>query len=245
MARKNVIINQEEVSDNFLLNEENQIDDLMPSEQVEIKISDPDAPYVYIKKSILGYYCVFPKMLKEEDFNNLGTTYEDFKEDKWVLLSKEQVQFHNENPSASIKEVLDMKRNTVPEPTYEEQLQRAKSNKLMELNNYDNSSAINEFVINEELRTWFTPEQRANYKNSIDSAKLLNIESLQLLVDNNLLEIPTYKAEKLLAMIQLYADTCYIVTKQHEQRISQLETLQEVEEYDFTAGYPEKLNFEI
>lgn len=244
---KRANINQEEVQDNFVVQEEHPIDDLMPTEEVEVEIPDPDAPYTYLKKSVPGYYVEMPKKLKEEQFNNLGESLEDFHADKWVLLSKEQVQFHIDNPTASIKEVFDMelRNETYKELSEEELLLRAKQEKLHELDIYDNSSEVNEFTINGETKAWFTPDQRANYKNSIDSAKLLNVGTLQLLIDKQVIELSTDKAAQILAMIQLYADSCYIVTKQHENAIQALETVEEVEAYDFTQGYPDKLNFDL
>lgn len=243
---KKVTINQEEVKDSFLLQEENLVDNLIPTEEEEIEISN-NAPFIYIKKNVPGYYVEMPNKLDEEQFDNIGETLSDFDSGKWVLLSKEQVKFREDNPNASIKEVFDMelKNETYIEPSEEELLRNAKDEKIHQLNLYDNSSDVNEFSINEEIKTWFTPEQRANYKNSIDSAKLLGVNNLQLFINNDIVDITTDKAAQLLAMIQLYADTCYIVTKQHENAINVLDSVEDVESYDYTTGYPQKLNFEL
>lgn len=48
-----------------------------------------------------------------------------------------------------------------------------------------------------------------------------------------------------LAQIQLYADRCYIVTETHKSNVNALKTIEEVDNYDITSGYPEKLNFNI
>lgn len=199
---------------------------------------------IYIKRNISGYYVEFVQPLNQEYFE-IGCTYEDFIAGKWIPLTYDQIEFHEDNPKASIKEVIDMQLTSVPESTKEELLQQAKYRKLSELHNYDNSSAVNEFSINGQLKTWFIPSERSNYKNSIDSAKLLGINKLQFLVDETIIEIPTTNAAQLLARIQLYADTCYVVTKQHEAAINTLKTVEEVEDYDFTVDYPEKLNFEL
>lgn len=199
--------------------------------------------YNYINKQIkLKKYASFEEPLKEEQYN-IGSTYEDYLAGKWILLTDEQVEFANMYPRASIKEILDCKLTEVP--VYERTLEDAKQEMLNTIYNYDNSSAVNEFTINDELRTWFTPEQRANYKNSIDSADLLDIETLQLLVNGQVLQLPTQKAAQLLAMIQLYADACYMVTEQHKAAVSALNSIEEVDNYDYKVGYPKKLNFEL
>lgn len=199
---------------------------------------------IYLKKNVRGHYVEFAKPLNEAVFK-IGSTYEDFLFQKWIPLSEEQVQFHLDNPRASVKEVIDMKLTPISEPTIEELIQTARQNKLQELDRYDGSSEVNEFTINGQLKAWFTPNERANYKNSIDSASLLGIENLQLLVDKSLIELPTKKAAQLLATIQLYADACYMVTEQHKAAINALENLTEIEDYDFTVGYPKKLDFEL
>lgn len=200
----------------------------------------------YIRKNIKGYYVDFPEEIDAEYWEGqIGETYEDFLDNKWILLSDEQVQFHEDNPDASVKEVIEMQLIPIPEPSIENQIIRARQKKISKLHQYDNSSEVNEFSINGELKTWFTPSERSNYKNSIDSAKLLGISNLTLLVNGIIIELPASKAEQLLAMIQLYADACYMVTKQHEGAIQALQNIVEIEEYDYTVGYPEKLNFEL
>lgn len=52
-------------------------------------------------------------------------------------------------------------------------------------------------------------------------------------------------AEKMLAAIQLYADACFLATKQHELIINNMTEIEDVDNYDFTVGYPEKLNFNV
>lgn len=131
------------------------------------------------------------------------------------------------------------------EPTEEELLEKAKEEKINEIDIRDNSSEINNFKVNEVLNAWFTPQERSNFRNSVDAAKLLNINTVSVFIGNLLIEIPTLQAEQMLAAIQLYADQCYIVTKQHKLRVSNLETIQEVEDYDYTTGYPEMLNFTV
>jgi len=124
-------------------------------------------------------------------------------------------------------------------------LDYAKELKLNELKEYDASDAINGFIVNETIHAWLTPDERSNYRNSVDSAKLLGVDELQIILGGTLFNISTEMAEQALAMIQLYADNCFIVTKTHEANINNLDTIESVEAYDFTTGYPEKLHFTL
>jgi len=67
--------------------------------------------FTYIKIKVPNYYVELEDKLEEQYYNNLGTTWEDFLNNKWVLLNDEQVNFKKENPSASVKEVWNMKIN--------------------------------------------------------------------------------------------------------------------------------------
>ena len=101
------------------------------------------------------------------------------------------------------------------------------------------------FTINGVLTAWFTPAERSNYKSSIEAAKLLGQNTLAFFVEDTLLQVPTNDAEYMLAQIQLYADRCFLVTKNHKVNVMNLETIEEVEKYDYKINYPEKINFNL
>jgi hypothetical protein len=58
---------------------------------------------------------------------------------------------------------------------------------------------VNGFTINNTIEAWFTPQERSNYKSSIDAAKLLGLDTLSFYVGDTLLEISPLIAESLLA----------------------------------------------
>lgn len=198
--------------------------------------------YVYIKKSISlnGHYVDFAEPLSAQEYNNLGETWQDYLNNKWILLSDEQVAFHEQNPDASIIEVFNMQLNS----PYERTLDDAKHEKLEQIREYDSSDNVNAVLIN-GTKAWFTPDERSNYRNSIDAAKLVGIESLSMYVGNIAVTLSTQQAELMLAQIQLYADQCYMVTKGHKVNVEALTTIEEVDAYDYKAGYPQMLNFNI
>lgn len=195
--------------------------------------------YVYIKLSIAGHFVEFAEPLKAEEYNNLGSTYEDYLNNKWVLLSDEQVAFHEEHPTASVAEVWNMEITPVPPRT----LEQAKSEKLMQINSYDNSSEVNGFTINGEIEGWLTPSERSNYRSSIEAAKKFSVPELSFYVGDFLMTVTPEQGDYMLDQVQLYADACAIVTKQHQLEVNALTTIEEVDAFDYTAGYPQKLDF--
>ena len=136
-----------------------------------------------------------------------------------------------------------------PTPTPEQLLERAKDSKIRELEDYDQSSNVNEFIVthDEQVLTthWFEPNIRANYKNSVESAELVGLPTVSFYVGDMPITLPTQNAKLMLAQIQLYADACYIVTRQHIAAVEALTTIEAVDNYDYTQGYPNKLSFDV
>ena len=199
----------------------------------------------YIKNNYKGYYVELPEEIDQEYWaGKIGTTYQDFLDGKWVLLSPEQVAFHEEYPNASVKEVLDMQITPTPPRT----LEQAKAEKIAEIEQYNDSDNVNEFSVVKDgvtVTDWLTPEKRSNYRNSIDAANLVGLDSLSLYVGGMPVTLPTQTAELMLAQIQLYADRCFIVTETHKANVEALDTIEAVDSYDYETGYPQKLVFNL
>lgn len=170
----------------------------------------------------------------------IGSTYNDYLNGMFVPLDSDQEYFYKSHKTATIAAIWGCGKETPHVPTIED----VRSRKLHELSAYDNSTAVNEFLIN-GLGAWFTPTERTNYSSSVAAAKLLGIETLSFYVSGMKLDVPTATAELMLAAVMLYADQCFIVTKQHEAAINSLETIEAINEYNFKTGYPEKLVFTI
>jgi hypothetical protein len=84
----------------------------------------------YIRKNIKGYYIEFPEEIDAQYWEGkIGTTYEDFLNNKWIRLSDEQVAFHKEHPKANIYQVIAMELPPEPEP-YERTIEDAKQEKI-------------------------------------------------------------------------------------------------------------------
>lgn len=200
--------------------------------------------YVFPKKY---YYIKDGKMIElkgmlNPKFYNIGTTWDEYLEGSYLLLSEEQVHYYLHNPESSIYLIWHL--GVMPEPKAPT-LEVVKAMKLNALAIYDNSDNVNGFTINGFIPAWFSREERNTYTTSVNAAKLLGNDTLTFAVGDNILQVSTEKAEYMLAALQAYADACYVVTKQHELAISSFESVEEIEAYDFTQDYPEKLNFDL
>ena len=124
-----------------------------------------------------------------------------------------------------------------PEPTPEELLERAKAEKLAAIDGYDRS--ITNFIIGGR-QMWISPADRANYLNTLQGAQRLGVESVPFLG----MTIPVASGITMLDAINLYAMQTLGVTDAHKAAVEALNSVEAVEAYDNTVGYPPMLNFD-
>lgn len=124
-----------------------------------------------------------------------------------------------------------------PQP-HERTLDEAKAERLNALAVYDSSEAVNGFTLS-GTTMWIAPDERANYILTLQGAQRLGVEDVTFLGQT----IPVALALQMLDAVNLYAMQCVAVTEAHRAAINALTTIAEVDNYDFTTGYPEKLNF--
>lgn len=120
-----------------------------------------------------------------------------------------------------------------PQPT---PLEKAKSEKLAELDAYDSSEAVNGFRIGNQVM-WLEPNERANYLLTLQGALEMGVETIPFMG----FIIPTASGIQAIKAINLYAMQCVGVTAQHRANIEALTTAKKVNAYDFTQGYPEQI----
>lgn len=198
---------------------------------------------VYIKKSCPKKFVVLDQELDNNLYSDIGITFTDYELGCWVKLSNEQVKFYEKHPDASVEEVWSL--TLQEDPSINKTLNSVKEDAIKTIELYDLSTSVNGFILNNTIRTWFTVEQRLNYKQSVEAAKLLGEDSLDFLVEGMPFTVSVTNAEYMLAQIQRYADKCFIVTAQHKANINNMTSIEEIEAYDYTIGYPEMLKFEL
>ena len=120
----------------------------------------------------------------------------------------------------------------------------AKQTVLNELTAYDASSAVNSFSVNDKT-AWLDKATRVGLMNSTTIAKSLGRKTTTLWLGDTKIELDTDKAIELLSTIEMYALECYNRTAAHRQAIEELTDIADVLQYDFTTGYPKKLELRV
>lgn len=129
-----------------------------------------------------------------------------------------------------------------PEPTPEQLLQRAKSAKIAELEAYDASEAVNSFSVNGKVM-WLDAQTRQQLRISLDAMQQAGRETVTKWFDGEQYTYPIDVWYYMLAQVEVYASDALNVTEAHKAAINALTTVEDVESYDYTTGYPEKLSF--
>lgn len=131
---------------------------------------------------------------------------------------------------------------TATEPTDEEIFNNAKRDKLFEIEAYDSSSAVNEFYI-QDMPVWLDKSTRSGLMLRFNSELAMKKENTTLWYNGVSFTLPLSSAIQMLYALEVYASECYDNTQFHLANIEKLETLEEIQEYDYRVGYPEKLRF--
>ncbi|MBP3601605.1 MAG: DUF4376 domain-containing protein [Alistipes sp.] len=129
-----------------------------------------------------------------------------------------------------------------PTPTADQLLRDARNNKLQELSRYDSSPAVNEFYMNGNP-LWLDKATRVGLALRFDAEVANDLTETTLWANSVSYTLPLEMARGLLNALEMYASACYDNTQKHSANIKALVTIEEIQAYNFTTGYPEKLQF--
>lgn len=115
---------------------------------------------------------------------------------------------------------------------------------LEQIDKYDTSPSVNGFMLN-GLRVWLDKATRVGLMNSTSIAKAMGKTTTTLWFGRTKIEVNCDNAIGLLSALEMYALKCFNVTAAHKKAVAELNTVEEVLEYDYTKGYPEQLRYDI
>jgi len=122
-------------------------------------------------------------------------------------------------------------------------LEKHRQLKLIDIDVYDNSDNVNGFYYN-GMFMWLDKSTRVGLVNTLNSADELGRETVNIWYNNQVcVELDVESARMLLAAIELYATDCYNVTASHKKAVTEMESIEEIDAFDITAGYPPMLHF--
>ena len=129
-------------------------------------------------------------------------------------------------------------------PVDPELLAEAKEKKIREIDAYNDSDSVNGFFIN-GAKVWVDAETRVKGVNGAKAKQTLGATTMSQWLGGQEFTLSPSMAVMLYAQIESYALDCQNVTEAHKSAVLALNTVEEVEAYDITEGYPEMLSFTI
>ena len=125
---------------------------------------------------------------------------------------------------------------------FDNPLDVTKEEAIEQITEYDQSEDVNSFTL-QGKQMWLPKETRVGLVNSITIEKNAGKKTTVLWFGGEKYELPVDTALQMLSALELYALECYNVTAAHKAAVNVLESVEDVVAYDYTQGYPEKLNF--
>lgn len=126
----------------------------------------------------------------------------------------------------------------------EKALVLAKKAKIAEIATYDTSDKVNGFILNGQV-VWLNKATRVGLMNSTTIERDLGQETTELWLGEHNLVIKCDLAIQLLQQLEVYALKCFNVTATHKKEVNSLSTIEEINSYDITKDYPDKLVINI
>lgn len=123
-------------------------------------------------------------------------------------------------------------------------LDQAKKEIIRKIDEYDTSVNVNSFKLN-GVDVWLSKDTRVGLMNSISIEKAAGKEQSVLWFNNICVTVNCDSAIQMLSALELYALDCYNKTSEHKINVQNLSSIEEVHNYDYTQGYPNKLEFTI
>ena len=107
------------------------------------------------------------------------------------------------------------------------------------INLYDKSERVNSFIF-QEKSLWLDKATRVGLMHLANCST----EDIQLILGDQILTFSPDFVKEFLTKLEVYAGKCYVQTQKHLIAVDTLKTPEEVINYDYTTGYPEKIVLE-
>ena len=117
-------------------------------------------------------------------------------------------------------------------------------NKLAEISNYDISDKVNLFYIN-DIPMWLDRTSRTSLMARFNAEKAKGLEITNIWYEGMNIVLPIENAVSMLLDLEIYASQCFDNTQKNLHAVKQLKDVEDIIAYDYTTGYPEKLNLII
>lgn len=119
-------------------------------------------------------------------------------------------------------------------------LKNAKLEKIKEINDYDLSDNVNSFIY-KGVEMWLDKLTRSGLIMRLNAEKAIGKTETTLWFGTMSFTLGIDDGLQLLTLIEVYASACYDNTASHIAAVEALNNIEDVYNYDYTVGYPQKI----
>lgn len=130
------------------------------------------------------------------------------------------------------------------EPVHVKTLEEVKADKIKEIEAYDVSDDVNSFIVAGE-HYWVSKADRVGLMNSTNILKANGVANAIFWLGHTKYIVPCDDLISMLSQLEIYALNCYYTTEAHIVAVNAMDNIEDIESYDITLNYPEKLTFNI
>ena len=134
---------------------------------------------------------------------------------------------------------------TMAEILDEEPIEPMRKALLHNIEIYDTPPSVNGFLLNGSVERIDLDLRIKLCTRTLPEEKKAGKTSTVLWLGNKPYELPIETIEQIMHEIEIYAKACLDVTNRHKTQVLTLSDVSALVAYDYTAGYPEKLSFNI
>lgn len=121
-------------------------------------------------------------------------------------------------------------------------LPRLREYAVANISAFDSSPAVNSFTIDGKT-LWLDKDTRLALRQRFAAEKAAGITSTTLWYKTFKFSLSVDTALVMLNAIEIYACKCYDITAAHKAAVQAMTNFEEILDYEFKVGYPEKLSF--
>lgn len=110
---------------------------------------------------------------------------------------------------------------------------------LKKINMFDKSDEVNSFIYKGK-KYWLDKQQRSCMKTVSESG----LSEIEIVLGKESVCLPADVVKQFILQLEAYAYNCYVVTAKHINAATSLQKDEDVLNYDYTTGYPEKIVLE-
>jgi len=159
-----------------------------------------------------------------------------------IVIIKDGMQIFNPTEKIILSDGWKIYKPKITQLTNEELINNAKNVLIDNIISYDSSDNVNMFYVQNQP-VWLDKATRAGLMLRFQAEITTNVSETTLWYNSVEFKLTPQYAMQMLYQIEIYASKCYDKTQYHIAQVKSLTTIEEIENYNYKIGYPDKLYF--